>query len=166
MEHSISPIITDTYNPKAENNYTLREWLNNKPSYRVLDSLSTYIRSGGLISCNTVLPVCKAHALVERINSLANSEEGFEIRAKVYIVTSMSIMFSVYAIIMSAITLTHSEEHKSIDDKNSLSILSLLIGAVVIKPHTHPVSCNWSRNIVWNSHCHLYSRTENNLPLA
>ena len=32
--------------------------------------------------------------------------------------------------------------------------------------YTHPLSCNWNGNIVWNNHHHLYSNTEDNLPLA
>ena len=107
MEHSIAPKIMDPYDPKAENNYTLKRWFKKSPnnirSYWVLDSLSVnnpYIHSGELITC---FLYAKPHSFGERINKLANSEKGFEMRANLYIITSMSIMFSLYAIMMSII---------------------------------------------------------------
>ncbi len=52
----------------------------------------------------------KPHSIGERINTLVNSEKGFEMRSNLYIITSMSIMFSVYALIMSALAFTIGEK--------------------------------------------------------
>ncbi len=107
MEHSISPKITDSYDPKAENIYTLKDWHENK---------ANNIVTGYLIAYQIVIPIfvlvssylailyflyAKPHSFEERINTLAEKE--FEMRANLYIITSMSIMFSAYALIMSAI---------------------------------------------------------------
>ncbi len=50
----------------------------------------------------------KPYPFGERINTLA--EKGFETRANLYIVTSMSIMFSVYAIMTSTIACTKGKD--------------------------------------------------------
>ncbi len=108
MEHSISPIITDTYNPKADNIYTLMKWHENQTivvtEYFLADQslFPLFILISSLLAILYFL-YAKPHPFGERINTLANSkkEKGFEMRANLYIVTSMSIMFSVYAIMTS-----------------------------------------------------------------
>ncbi len=113
MEHSISPIITDTYNPKADNIYTLMKWHENQ----------TIVVTGYLLADQSLFPIfilmssllailyflyAKPHPFGERINTLAEKE--FEMRANLYIVTSMSIMFSVYAIMTSTIACTKGKD--------------------------------------------------------
>ncbi len=108
MEHSISPKIKDTYDPKAENNYTLQKWHESQHievtgyliAYQILFPL--FVLVGSLFVIQYFL-YAKTHLFGEKINALAksNSDEGFEMRANLYIITSMSIMSSVYAIAMS-----------------------------------------------------------------
>ncbi len=109
MEHSISPKIADTYEPKAEDIYTLLKW-HRRQSIKVTGYLLSYEALFPLFVLVTSLLAIlyflyvKPHALENRINTLANSatDEGFEMRSNLYVITSMSIMSSVYAIIMSA----------------------------------------------------------------
>ncbi len=118
MEHSISPKITDAYNPKADNIYTLKDW------HKQNEIVTMY-----LISDQSLVPIfvlvssflailyflyAKTHSFGERINTLSNSDhsrdEGFEMRSNLYIITSTSIMFSVYAIMMSIIACSKGKD--------------------------------------------------------
>ncbi len=100
----------DTYDPKAESIYTLQKWHESQPIkvtvylivYQILFPLIVLLSS---LFAIWYFLYTKTHSFKERINALANSnsDEGFEMRANLYIITSMSIMSSVYAIAMSIV---------------------------------------------------------------
>ncbi len=112
MEHSISPKITDTYDPKADNIYTLMKWHESQHidvtqyllGYQSLFPL--FILVSSLLAILYFL-YAKPHSIGERINTLADE---FEMRANLCIVTSMSIMFSAYVITMSIIACSKGKD--------------------------------------------------------
>ncbi len=85
MEHSISPKIKDTYDPKAENIYTLKDW--HKQNVKVTRYLIADLRLFPIfVLVSSFLAIlyflyAKTHSFGERISTLANSDhsrdEGF-----------------------------------------------------------------------------------------
>ncbi len=75
MEHSISPKITDAYDPKAENIYTLKDWHeHNVEGTRYLIADQSIFPIFVLVSSFLAILYflyAKTHSFGERINTLA-----------------------------------------------------------------------------------------------